>query len=71
MGYQLTRKNKNRAEMVKAVLDYIAGPDANFDDLVDLLTNARHYAAQRGYDLAEIDRLVAMHFEAEAAGEDA
>jgi hypothetical protein len=42
--------------------------DGADEDLVDLLTDLRHDAEQRGFDWEAIDRIARMNFEAEAAG---
>jgi hypothetical protein len=76
LAYKRTPRNRERAARIEQTLDvYLRDRDGGLpvadctdEDLVDLLTDLRHYAAQGGFDWEAVDRMARLNFEAEAAG---
>jgi len=76
LTYKCTPRNRERAARIEQPLDvYLRDRDGGQPvvdgadgDFIDLLTDLRHYAAQRGFDWEAVDRMARLNFEAEAAG---
>jgi len=72
--YEATERNRERAERVaKALAHYKKhglreGGRVEPEDVQDFLTDAMHYAAQRGLNWGELHRMATSNFEAEAHG---
>ena len=68
MKYKKTKANKDRAERIAATLEAYGNGDTT-DDMVDVVTDLRHYAAQNKINFTEILAVSENHFEVEAEGE--
>jgi hypothetical protein len=56
--------NQQRAKRAKRALDTYSDDDCA--NLIDLLTDLRHYALAAGIDFNNLDRIAAGHFDSEA-----
>lgn len=72
---EIDRRNNERAERGRAVVAfYLQNPDTGNDDLrddiMDVLVDLGHLAAQQGYDVRQLFQIAHMHVRAEQAGEE-